>query len=686
MLEQIRNHRYPLVCILLAAATFAVYSPVRNHEFVQYDDDIYVTENPNVQSGLTWQSIKWASTAIHASYWHPLTWLSHMLDCTLFGVNAGRHHIINVLFHAANAILLFVVLNRMTKGFWQSAFVAGLFALHPLQVESVAWVAERKNVLSTLFWILTILAYARYAKRPSAGRYIVTLLLFGLGLLSKPMLVTVPFALLLLDYWPLERIGGKLLQSSPGKSKTRNSSVGFPKFPILHLILEKVPFLLLTIIFSIITFITVGKIGAMTAMPLSERLPNAICSYLAYIGKMIWPVRLAVLYVHPVNTLPVVRVVTYAIILVLMTIFFACYSRRHKYLLMGWLWYLGTLVPVIGIVQAGAQAMADRYTYVPLIGLYLIIAFGAAELLRNIPFRKFILTALASGILLGCVVVTSLQLKYWRNSYVLFDHALTVIENNAVMQNNYANILSELGHPEEAAKHLSEALKYIPNSPVIHNNYANALMKDMGRLDEAIEHYKFALELDPNFTLARYNLGVALAAGGRYDEAIEQYKIYLGPDVNIADIHEGLATMLAHEGKVTDAVGQFQKALAAKPDSVEVLSNLGYALAQSGKPDKAIEYYHNALKINPDHTITHGRLALALASVGRIDEAIEQCRIVLNAMPDDAEMFTNLGILLQSKGNLDGAADAYKKAVQIDPNSTKARDNLTALTQNQPQN
>lgn len=664
MLEQIRNHRYLLVCILLAIATFAVYLPVRNHEFVYYDDDIYVTKNPNVQSGLSWQGVKWAFTSGYASNWHPLTWLSHQLDCQLFDLNPTGHHIVNVLFHVANTILLFVVLNRMTKGFWQSAFIAGLFALHPLHVESVAWVAERKDVLSTLLWLLTMLAYDRYSERPSAGRYLVILVPFALGLMAKPMLVTLPLVLLLLDYWPLLRFATK------GRP--------FSNFP--NLLIEKLPLIFLSAISSTVTYLVQQKSGAITFLPLKERVTNAICSYLAYIGKMVWPARLAALYPHPLNTLPVARAVTYAAILIIITIFFIYHSRRHKYLLFGWLWYLGTLVPVIGIVQVGAQAMADRYTYVPLTGLFIIVAFGTEELLKNIPLRKIILTALASGVLVVFAAVTSMQLKYWRNSYLLFDHALTVIENNAIMQNNYANILSELGHPQEAARHLSEALKYIPNSPIIHNNYANALI-DMGRADEAIEHYKFALELDPNFALARYNLGVALAAGGRYDEAIEQYKIYLGPDVNITDIHQGLATMLAREGKVADAVGQFQKALAAKPDSVEVLSNLGYAMAQSGDPKKAIEYYNNALQIDPDHIITHGRLALALASVGRIDEAIEQCRIVLEARPDDAEMFTNLGILLQLKGNIDGAADAYKKALKIDPSSQKARENLNALTQ-----
>jgi tetratricopeptide (TPR) repeat protein len=680
MIEQIRNHKYLTVCILLGVVTFAVYLPVWNNEFVAYDDDVYITKNPNVKSGLSWEGVKWAFTSGYASNWHPLTWLSHQLDWQLFGSNPTGHHIVNILLHIANTILVFGLLNRTTGRFWQSAFVAGLFALHPLRVESVAWAAERKDVLSTLFWLLTMIAYVHYATASQSRRrlnwYLAVVVLFSMGLMAKPMLVTLPFVLLLLDYWPLGRWRSNP-QVKPG---------GLPIVPTQRLLLEKVPLLLLAAASSAVTYFVQQKAGAMTPLPFKERAANAICSYLAYIGKMFWPARLAVLYPHPLNMLPVARAITYGLILAAITIFIIHYNRRHKYLLFGWLWYLGTLVPVIGFVQVGAQAMADRYTYIPLIGIFIIIAFGIGELTKNVPQKKTVLTAAATGVLLGCAGVTLHQLKYWRNSYELFDRALTIIEKNAVMQNNYANILGELGRPEEAEKHLSEALKYIPNSPIIHNNYANALMRDLGRLNEAIEHYKFALELDPNFTTARYNLGVAYASAGRYDEAIEQYKLYLGPDVNLIDVQQGLATMLAREGKVSDAVGQFQKALAAKPDSVEVLGNLGYALAQSGEPQKAIEYYKNALQIDPDHTITHGRLALALAAVGRIDEAIEQCRIVLKARPDDAEMFTNLGILLQTKGDIAGAVDAYKKAVAADPNFTKARENLNILMQNQPRN
>jgi tetratricopeptide (TPR) repeat protein len=661
MNEWVYNHRRLLICILLAAVTFAVYLPVRNHEFVHYDDDVYVTNNTEVKPGLSWQGIKWAFTTGYASNWHPLTWLSLMLDCKLFGVKSGPMHVVNVLFHAANTILLFLVLARMTKGVWQSVFIAGLFALHPLHVESVAWAAERKDVLSTLFWLLTMLAYARYAERPSAGKYIVVLVLFTMGLMAKPMLVTLPFVLLLLDYWPLGRLFN-------------------PKFPTARLLLEKIPLIVLTAASSVVTFIVQQKSGAMSDiyhLRFNERIINAIISYLAYIGKMIWPAQLAVLYPHPVNTIPVSRAVIYGAILVLITIFFVCYCRRYKYLIVGWLWYLGTLVPVIGIVQVGSQAMADRYTYVPLIGIFIIIAFGVTELLKEKPFGKIALGVLAGIILSACVVVTSHQLKYWKDSLSLFEHTLNVIEGSYVMQNNYANILKDLGRPKEAAAHLSEALKLLPNSPGIHINYGNAL-REMGRLDEAIEHYKIAIELNPDFGLAHYDLGLALAAKNDYEGAIEQYRLYAGTAVNVADIRQGLGEHLAKEGKAEDAVSQFQKALIVKPDSAEVLSNFGYALAQSGKPQEAIEYYNKALTIDSNGVIIHGRLALALASAGRIDEAIEQCRIVLVARPNDFEMHTNLGILLQKQGKLDEAIESFKKALQINSTFQKARENLDA--------
>jgi tetratricopeptide (TPR) repeat protein len=642
-----------------------VYWPVHNHQFVNYDDNVYVTENQTIHSGPTWQNIKWAFTTGYASNWHPLTWLSHMVDCRLFGVSAPAHHIVNLLFHIANTLLLLIVLNRMTKQLWPSAFVAALFALHPLHVESVAWVAERKDVLSTLFWLLTMLAYARYAERPSVGRYFLTLVLFVLGLMSKPMLVTLPFVLLLLDYWPLGRLFN-------------------PRFSIIRLLLEKLPFIILSAASSIITFIVQQKGGAMAAIPFKERIANTAISYLTYIGKMFWPAHLAVLYPHPAGFISAAKAISYALTLILITAILLYYGRRYKYLAVGWLWYLGTLVPVIGIVQVGSQAMADRYAYVPLIGLFVIIAFTIAELAPKIPFRKIFLTVLAAAVLIACVIATSIQLKFWKNSFLLFEHTLAVIEGNSIMQNNSANVIIDQGKPENTAKLFSKAIKSIPNSPEIHNNFGNAL-RQLDRKDEAIEHFKFALEIDPNFSQARYNLGLTLADKGKYDEAIEQFNIYLGSDVNLARFQQDLKPLLVKEGSIDDTIiRRLKKTLASKPDLVGSISYLGYALAQSGKPDQAVEYYYLALQIEPNNILTHGRLALALAAVGRIDEAIEQCHVVIAARPDDAEMQNNLGMLLQRQDKIEEAIECYKKALQIDPKLQKARENLdSALAQKQ---
>ena len=658
---------YLIVCIGLAVVVIGTYWPVRNYEFLHYDDDVYVTDNSQVKQGLSWQGIQWAFTTGHASNWHPLTWLSLMLDCELFGVKAGPMHIVNVMFHITNSILLFFILARMTKGVWQSAFIAALFALHPLHVESVAWVAERKDVLSTLFWLLTMLVYARYAERPSAGRYMAVLILFAVGLLAKPMLVTLPFVLLLLDYWPLGRF------SRPG-------------FTIKLALLEKFPLFILSVVSSVITFIVQQRGGAVVAsnrLLLNGRIINAVVSYLAYLGKMLWPAKLAALYPHPINAIPVSRAVIFGTILILMTIFFIYHARRYKYMFVGWLWYLGTLVPVIGIVQVGAQALADRYTYVPLIGIFIIIAFGVPELLKGKPFRKIILGVLAGVSLSACTIVTFHQLKYWKDSLSLFEHTLNVIKDSPIMENNYANILIDKGRAGEAAVYLSNALKLSPNSPEIHNNYGNAL-RETGKLDEAIEQFKIAVKLNPDFKLARYDLGQALAAKGDYEGAIKQYQLYTGTAVDLTDIRQVLAAELGKVGKVDEAVNQFQQAMIVKPDSTEVLSNFGYALAQSSKPKEAIEYYDKVLAKDPNNVITHGRLALALASVGRINEAIEHCRIVIAARPGDFEMYANLGILLQNMGKLDEAIECYRKALQINPNFQKAREKLdAALAQKQ---
>lgn len=541
------SHQRMLICVVLAVTTFAVYLPVRNYEFVRYDDNVYVTDNTEVQSGLSWQGIKWAFVTDRGANWHPLTWLSLMLDCELFGVKPGPMHVVNILFHVANSILLFVVLTRMTKGVWQSAFIAGLFALHPLHAESVAWIAERKDVLSTLFWLLTMLAYVRYVDRSSAGRYILALAFFALGLLAKPMLVTLPFVLLLLDYWPLCRF------SNHG-------------FSIRDSIIEKLPFFFLSVLSSGITFLVQQKGGAVISdiVPFNIRLANAICSYFVYIEKMFWPVRLAVLYPYSIRGISLAKVFLSATILVLITVLALYNYHRRKYLVVGWFWYLGTLVPVIGIVQVGVQAFADRYTYVSLTGLFIICAFASADLLKNIPFKKYILATSAAVILLACTITTTVQLIYWKNSVLLFERALAVTENNVPILVNYGNALRDIGKYKEAANILEQMVQRLPDSYEVHTNYGRAL-QGLGKLDEAIEQYRIALKIEPTADLARYNLSVALAAKGNFDAAIEQCRIVLAAQPNDAEIYTHLGSLLQSQGKIDKAIECYKKALQINP-------------------------------------------------------------------------------------------------------------------------
>jgi len=557
-----KKFRLPIF-LTLALLTLVVYLPVRNHEFVRYDDDVYVTNNPEVQSGLSWQGIKWAFVTDHGANWHPLTWLSLMLDCRLFGVKPGPLHLVNVLFHIANTLLLFIVFNRMTKALWQSAFVAALFALHPLHVESVAWIAERKDVLSTLFWLLTMLAYMRYVERSSAGRYILALVFFALGLLAKPMLVTLPFVLLLLDYWPLDRFSNS-------------------RFSIRNSIIEKLPFFFLSILSSVITFLVQQKSGAVFAgdiVPFNVRLANAICSYFVYIEKMFWPVRLAVLYPYSIQGIPLVKVLLSATILVLITVLVLYNYRRRKYLVVGWFWYFGTLVPVIGIVQAGVQAFADRYTYVPLTGLFIICAFASADLLKNVPFKKYILATSATIILLACTISTTVQLIYWKDSGLLFERALAVTENNVHILNNYGNALGAMGRHEEAAKVLEQAVRCLPDSYEIRNNYGKAL-QNLGKFDEAIEQYQIALKIEPTADFARYNLSVALGAKGNFEAAIEQCRIVLATRPDDAEMHTHLGILLQNQGKFDQAIESYKKALQIDPNSQKARENLN-ALTQN---------------------------------------------------------------------------------------------------------
>ena len=473
-----------LVCLVLVVATGLAYWQVLHHDFVNFDDHYYVTENDRVQAGLTPEGFIWAFTTTDASNWHPLTWLSHMLDCELYGLNPGGHHLTNLLFHLASTLLLFIVFTRMTAALWRSALVAILFALHPLHVESVAWVAERKDVLSTLFWILTMWAYLHYVRHGGFKRYLLVLVAFTLGLMAKPMLVTLPFVLLLLDYWPLGRYQ---FGQSGAASHTAMSASIVPRRSrsgALALVLEKTPLLALAAISSVVTYLVQQSGQAMQYMetlPLTVRIANALVSYVAYIGKTIWPANLAVFYPHPGYTLPMWQAAGAGLLLVFISIVTIRSMSRYPYLAVGWLWYLGTLVPVIGLVQVGEQAMADRYTYVPLIGLFIIAAWGLWDLEKKWHRQKIVFALI---LLLPLTVCTWRQLHYWRDSISLWEHALAVTKKNALAHNNLGGAFEEEGNAEKAIANFYEALRHDPEYLIARNNLGLALFRE-GKITEA---------------------------------------------------------------------------------------------------------------------------------------------------------------------------------------------------------
>ncbi len=631
-------NKYWSLCIYLALTltTLAVFWQVHNYDFVNYDDPGYVSENPQVQAGLTCDSILWAFTTGHKSNWHPLTWFSHMLDCQLFGTNPDWHHLTNLLLHIANTLLLFGVLKRMTGALWASAFVAAAFGLHPLHIESVAWVAERKDVLSTLFWMLTIAAYLRYVRRPGKAKYLLTLSVFALGLMAKPMLVTLPFVLLLLDYWPLGRFQPEKAVKNVNRRKLKSVNTHSQQRFSCGLIREKVPFFLLSAVSSVATFLVQqsgGAVKRIEAIPIMVRIANASISYLKYIGKMIWPSRLAVFYPHPGDRLPMWLAAVAALLLLAISIWVIRLAPKRKYLPVGWLWYLGTLVPVIGLVQVGGQALANRYAYVPLIGLFIIIAWGLGDLLEKWRYQKTVLGASAIMVLLALAVCTHLQLHHWRNSETLFEHAIEVTNNNHVAHCNLGAAIAKQGRLDEAISHYRQALHIKPRYAGAHYNLGTAL-QSQGKLDEAISHFHQALRVDPNYAEAHNNLGISLRAQGKLGEAASHYRQALRLKPDFAEAHNSLGNMLATQGNLDEAISHFRQALGTKPNFAEAHYNLGIALKSQGKLDEAISHFYQALQAKPDFPEAHDNLGTAFKLQGKLDEAVSHFRQALQARPN----------------------------------------------------
>ena len=586
-----------LICLFLVIATLSLYWQVRHHEFIDYDDDVYVTKNPYIQKGLTWNSLAWSFTATYGANWHPLTWLSHISDIELYGLHPGRHHLSNVIFHIINSILLFLFLRNTTGAIWKSAFVAAVFALHPLHVESVAQIAERKDVLSTFFFFLTLLYYSRYAESPGIKPYLAALLFFILGLMAKPMLVTMPCVLLLLDYWPLDRLKNGIHR---------------------QVILEKIPFFIFSALSAVITVFAQksgGAVKSLAAYPLDVRIANSLVSYMAYIEKMLWPSKLTFLYPHP--GMPQIWKTAAAVMLIV------CISglvirqtRQRPYLIAGWLWYLGTLVPVIGLVQVGLQSMADRYTYIPLIGLFIMTAWSIPDLLSETRYGNTVLAALSGVIFSLMMAITWVQTGYWNNSMKLFEQALAVTENNCMVHNNMGIILQQQGKLDGAIAHYAEALRLKPDHAGFVNNMGTAL-EEQGKLDEAARYYLKSLELNPGLARPHNNLAYILEKQGKADEAVRHYLEALKLNPDYTDAHINLGALLFREGKTDEAVAHFQEVLRIKGDDSAAYNNLGIASVKRGNIREAMAYFRKAVEADPANKDAYNNLKAVSAASGK---------------------------------------------------------------------
>jgi len=585
--------RNVVLCLLLVVATLALYNPVNRHPFVNYDDDRYVTENLHVHDGLTWDTIAWAFTATEQGNWHPLTWLSHALDWQLFHRNATGHHFTSLLIHAANAVLLFLFLAYATGRVGPSWLVAALFALHPINVESVAWVAERKNVLCTFFFFAALIAYSWYARKPDWRRYLAFAGLFALGLMSKPMVITLPVVLLLLDYWPLGRIRGLPSGTPP-----------IAQAPLSKLLVEKLPLLVLSAASAWITMQAQRAGGAMRSaaqFSLGVRLENALVAYATYLWKMIWPSHLAPLYPHPGASLPVWQLVISALVLLAVTVAVFRF-RPRRYLLTGWLWFLGTLVPVIGLVQVGDQAMADRYAYIPLVGIFVMLAWGAADLADSRQIGLAARWIPAACILLALALATNRQLSYWSSNYDLWTHALAVTDRNFIAQDNLGGALLLLDKPDEAYSHFQAAAQINPSDPMSHSNLG-AYLQEHGRLPEAMEQYDRTISLtsDAGLLAATYaNLGTAYRKLGEDGKARENYDQALRQNPNQSSAYLGLGQLLEKQNQLDDAIRNYSKAVELNPTDTGFLL-LGHALERVGRSAEALAAYQAALKLSPEN-------------------------------------------------------------------------------------
>jgi len=592
--------RMAAICLALILATLGVYFQTYRHEFIAYDDDLYIYQHPIVRAGVTASGLSWALTNFFAGTWAPLTLWSHMVDCQLFGLDAGAHHLVNVALHLASTLLLFIVLVRMTGQPWRSGLVAGIFAVHPLHVESVAWISERKDVLSTLLGMVTLLLYVRYTEVPTPRRYALVALAFALGLMAKPMLVTLPFVLLLLDYWPLRRLAWPPTWGA-----------------VRRLCWEKLLLVALAALSCVLTFLAQQKLGAVVSLshlPFGARLANVVTAYVTYLAKSFWPSKLAVLY--PLEQPLPETVLGASVILAAVTLAAVLWVKRRPYLLVGWLWYLGMLVPVIGLVQVGVQGMADRYSYLPLVGFSIALVWSAADLVESRSRLRAVAATIAVAALLGLAVTAHRQVGHWRTSRTLFEHTVAVTNGNYVIHNNLGNALASDGIPTAAMVHYREALVIKPSYAEAHVNLGLVLLK-VGKIDEASSHLAEAIRLKPNLPTPHLELGALLAGQGNYEDSRLQLEKFLLLSPGHAVGESRLCFVLQRLGRLDEAIAHCAEALNLKPGLLEARFNLGTALAARGRKAEAAAELSRVLAANPAHA--DARAALEQLELQRPD-------------------------------------------------------------------
>ena len=662
------RYRNGLICAGLVLCCVAIYGQTLAHDFILYDDPLYVTQNPEVQAGLSWANVGWALTTDRAMYMHPLTWMSHMLDCDLYGLRPWGHHLTNLIFHALGTVLLFLVLARMTGRGWPSALVAALFAVHPLHVESVAWVAERKDVLSMVFWTAGLGAYAWHRQRPGVGRYAATTVLFLLGFMSKPMVVTFPFVLLLLDCWPLGRVD----KTAPFGAMTRQ---------LARLALEKTPLFLLGALMCAVTLamqIRANNLVFMAEVPFASRCANALVVYVLYLIKTIWPSGLAVYYPHPIMR-PEWQVAGAALVLFAVTAVSIREFRRRPYLAVGWFWYLGTLVPVIELVQAGTFSHADRYTYIPLIGIFIMAAWGLDELRQSGRVPAAAVTCVATAMVAAFTLAAAIQAGHWKDTETLFRHALEVTSENSFSVDTFANGLYANKKREESLEQLHRALKLDPLN-VLAIEHLAVFLQDQEDYEAAAAKHGEALMIKPDFALARDNLRRALKKLNTLDALESERQELLKKQTKSLDELCRLGVIAMTLGEIKEASGYFDQTVRMEPSGRKTNLAIGSLLLKDKLYDKALPFYQKALQTAPNDPYALYNAGLILSALDRTAEAADKYRQVLRINPSFVQAHNNLGILLAGSGHPDEATEHFLKVIALDPeHSVQTRVNLANM-------